>query len=113
MRSVRSGCGTHGSPNSTRRRPWRGLAWAGASGGAHGRRRGAAAGRFGAWWLLATLGDLIEDWPVEPDELGALAAELRWHRWDAHEPTVGWLLQIAVEDVANETAWAITARDAT
>ena len=27
------------------------LAWAGASGGAHGRRRGAAAGRFGALWL--------------------------------------------------------------
>ena len=26
------------------------LAWAGASGGAHGRRPGAAAGRFAAWW---------------------------------------------------------------
>ena len=88
------------------------VAWAGASGGAHGRRRGAAAGRFGAWWLLATLGDLVDDWPVEPDELGALAAELRWYRWDAHEPTVGWSLQLAVEDVANDTAWAITARDA-
>ena len=71
-----------------------------------------AAGRFGAWWLLATLGDLTDDWPVDPDELGALAAELRWYRWDAHEPTVGWSLQIAVEDVANDTAWAITARDA-
>ena len=33
------------------------LAWAGASGGAHGRRRGAAAGRFGALWLVAALAD--------------------------------------------------------
>ena len=31
------------------------LAWAGASGGAHGRRRGNAIGRFGAWWVLAAL----------------------------------------------------------
>jgi len=87
-------------------------AWAGASGGAHGRRRGAASGRFGAWWLLATMGDLVEDWPVHPDELGALATELAWYRWDAHEPAVGWSLQIAVADEANGTAWAINARDA-
>ncbi|MET0908801.1 MAG: hypothetical protein ABWZ99_04970 [Ilumatobacteraceae bacterium] len=88
------------------------IAWAGASGGAHGRRRGAAAGRFGAWWLLATIGDLVDEWPVPPDELGALASELAWYRWDAHEPTVGWSLQIAVADEANGTAWAINARDA-
>jgi hypothetical protein len=89
------------------------LAWAGASGGAHGRRRGAAAGRFGAWWTLAALGDLLEDWPVEPDELGELAAELRWYRWDAHEPAMGWNLQLAVEDPDEDVAWAILARDAT
>lgn len=89
------------------------LAWAGASGGAHGRRRGAAAGRFGAWWTLAALGDLIDDWPVPSDELGALANELRWYRWDAHEPAMGWNLQLAVEDPVEHTAWAILARDAT
>lgn len=89
------------------------LAWAGASGGAHGRRRGAAAGRFGAWWTLAALGDLIDDWPVAPEELGQLAAELRWYRWDAHEPAMGWNLQLAVEDPAEDVAWAILARDAT
>ena len=88
------------------------IAWAGASGGAHGRRRGAAAGRFGAWWLLATIGDVVDDWPVRPDELGALAAELAWYRWDAHEPVLGWSLQIAVADEADGTAWAIAARDA-
>jgi hypothetical protein len=89
------------------------LAWAGASGGAHGRRRGAASGRFGAWWTLAALGDLIDDWPIPPDELGALASELRWYRWDAYEPALGWNLQIAVEDPDEDVAWAILARDAT
>ena len=89
------------------------LAWAGASGGAHGRRRGAAAGRFGAWWALAALGDLLDDWPVAPDELGELAADLRWYRWDAHEPEIGWQLQLAVEDPEEAVAWAILARDAT
>lgn len=89
------------------------LAWAGASGGAHGRRRGAASGRFGAWWTLAALGDLIDDWPVTPDELGALAHELRWYRWDAYEPEMGWNLQLAVEDPTETAAWAILARDAT
>ena len=89
------------------------LAWAGASGGAHGRRRGAAAGRFGAWWTLAAFGDLVDDWPVPGDELGALAAELRWYRWDAFEPAIGWQLQLAVEDPDESVAWAILARDAT
>ena len=88
------------------------LAWAGASGGAHGRRRGAAAGRFGAWWTLAALGDLTDEWPVDPDELGELARELRWYRWDAHEPAQGWQLQLAVEDPDESVAWAILARDA-
>jgi hypothetical protein len=89
------------------------LAWAGASGGAHGRRRGAASGRFGAWWTLAALGDLLDEWPVPPDELGELAAELRWYRWDAYEPAMGWQLQLAVEDPDDDVAWAILARDAT
>ena len=88
------------------------LAWAGASGGAHGRRRGAAAGRFGAWWVLAALGDLLDDWPVPPDELAALAGELSWWRFDAGEPTLGWTLQLVVEDAAEGHAWAISAHDA-
>ena len=88
------------------------IAWAGASGGAHGRRRGAAAGRFGAWWLLAALGDLLDEWPVDPRELGDLARELRWFRWNAYEPDVGWTLQIAIEDPGENVAWAINASDA-
>lgn len=88
------------------------LAWAGASGGAHGRRRGAAAGRFGAWWTLAALGDLLDEWPVAPHELGELAHELRWYRWDAYEPMLGWQLQLAIEDPGDNVAWALLARDA-
>ncbi len=89
------------------------LAWAGASGGAHGRRRGAASGRFGAWWTLAALGDVIDEWPVPPEELGRLAGSLRWYRWDAYEPEMGWNLQLAVEDPDEDVAWALLARDAT
>ena len=88
------------------------MGWAGASGGAHGRRRGAAAGRFGALWLVAALGDALDDWPLPLDELGAIAGELRWSWWDAHEPVTGWQLQLAVESPADGLAWAISARDA-
>lgn len=87
------------------------LAWAGASGGAHGRRRGAAAGRFGAWWLLAALGDLLDDWPPDPDELGDLAVDLEWYRWNAYEPEIGWSLHVAIVDPEEGVAWAITAGD--
>ena len=111
-RSTPSGCPPSGSPSSrraTRSAGWRGP---GASGGAHGRRRGAAAGRFGALWLLAALGDALDDWPLPVAELGSIADELRWWWWDAHEPVTGWQLQLAVEDPAEGVAWAISARDA-
>ena len=89
------------------------IAWSGASGGAHGRRRGAAAGRYGAWWLLAALGDLLDEWPVTPSVLGEVAEELDWYRWDAFEPAHGWQLRLVVEDPADTVAWAISAVDAT
>lgn len=87
------------------------IAWAGASGGAQGRRRGMAIGRFSAWWLLGALGDLHDEWPPTDDEIEELLANLRWYRWDAHEPAGGWRLQLAVEDVAEGLAWAINAAD--
>jgi hypothetical protein len=87
------------------------LAWAGASGGAHGRRRGAALGRFGALWVLAALLDLSDDWPVPLDLLGREGGGLRWSSWDAGERH-GWRLQLAVEDGESGTAWAISAVDA-
>lgn len=88
------------------------MAWVGASGGAHGRRRGMAAGRFDAWWTLAVLAGVDDDWPLPPDELGALAHELRWFAWDAWEPDTGWRFHLAVDDPAEGLAWAVAATDA-
>ena len=87
------------------------LAWAAASGGARGRRRGAAAGRHSAWWTVAALAGALEDWPLEPREVGEIADELRWWSWDAYEPDTGWRLRLAVEDPADGLAWAVTAVD--
>ena len=87
------------------------LAWAGSTGGAQGRRRGAATGRFGTWWLLAALGDLLDEWPPEPAELGAVAQRLHWWWWDAGVPSLGWSLQLAVEDPDEGLGWAISAHD--
>ena len=87
------------------------LAWAGASGGAHGRRRGAAIGRFGAWWLLAALGDLVDEWPPDPAELGELAGQLEWSWWSANEPHLGWEVRLVVEDPVEGYAWSISALD--
>ncbi len=86
------------------------LAWAAASGGAHGRRRGMAAGRFDAWWAAATLTGV--EWPPPPDELGEAIDELGWYLWSAGEPHTGWRLQLAVEDPDDGLAWAVSAHDA-
>ncbi len=86
------------------------LAWAGASGGAHGRRRGAALGRFGAWWALAALTNL--DWPPAAEELAVRASSLRWYAWDAGEPETGWTLHVAVENEPRGRTWALAATDA-
>jgi len=90
------------------------LAWAGASGGAHGRRRGAAAGRFAAWWAAAALTGLAgpdDPWPPPADELGEATAALRWAVWAPPGPVLGWALHLAVEDPADGLAWAVAATD--
>jgi hypothetical protein len=86
------------------------MGWAGASGGAHGRRRGAAAGRFAAWWAAASMSD--SDWPADPHLLGQRIAELRWYTWSDLFPPTGWTLQLAIEDPAEGIAWALSAVDA-
>lgn len=88
------------------------MAWAAASGGAHGRRRGAATGRFGAWWTAAALVDLLHDWPLTGDELGTAVNEMRWYLWDEGVDPIGWSLRIAVEDPDADLAWALIASDA-
>jgi hypothetical protein len=87
------------------------MAWTAASGGAHGRRRGMASGRFAAWWTVAAIGGISEDWPLPPEAIGETAAELRWYRWDAGEPDTGWACRLAVEDPAEGLAWALAATD--
>jgi hypothetical protein len=88
------------------------MAWVGASGGAHGRRRGMAHGRFGAWWAAAALTGLLDDWPPSPAELGRAVDELRWFAWDAWEPDTGWRFHLAVDDPGDGLAWAVAATDA-
>jgi hypothetical protein len=87
------------------------VAWAGASGGAHGRRRGMAQGRFSAWWLATAFADALDEWPLPPGTLLAEMEELQWFTWLTNEPALGWQLQLAVEDPFNDMSWAFTARD--
>jgi len=88
------------------------MAWAAASGGAHGRRRGMASGRFDAWWAVVALAGALDDWPLPPHEVGEAASSLRWFVWDAFEPKTGWWLRLAVEDPDEGLAWAVAASDA-
>lgn len=88
------------------------MAWTAASGGAHGKRPGAAAGRFAAWWALAALTDLLEPWPPNSDEVGEAGSSLRWYLWDDLAPSTGWMLRLAVEDPDHNVAWALSATDA-
>lgn len=85
------------------------LAWAAASGGAHGRRRGAAYGRFMTFYVVATLGDL--GWPAPPDAIEETASRLRWYRWSEGDVEQGWQLRLAVEDPEDGWAAAIGATD--
>lgn len=83
------------------------VAWAAASGGAHGRRRGAAFGRFSAWYATSVLGGY--EWPATPAELGQ--DHLLWYRWDEGDPEEGWVIRIAVEDPRDGWAAALAATD--
>jgi hypothetical protein len=91
------------------------LQWAGAAGGALGRRRGGAAGRFLAWSVLAAVAGL--EWPPVVDDdavadLGEAAEELVWWRWwRDDEPEAGWVLRLAVADPVDNEAYAIEACD--
>jgi hypothetical protein len=91
------------------------MAWAAADGGAHGRRRGAAPGRFATWWVLAALGGLVGEWPPAPARLAAVLDDVRWYAWGSGEPVTGWGLHLAFEGVSGPRrgrAWAVSATDA-
>jgi len=85
------------------------MAWAAASGGAHGRRRGAAAGRYLAWWAVASLADL--EWPTDPETLASALEGTHWHWFDDGSPETGWVLRLAIASPNLGLAWAISATD--
>ena len=92
------------------------LAWCGASGGAHGRRRGGALGRFGTWWMLAALGGIADDWNdlvnegELGNELGAVSESLQWFRFD-DATTTGYELSLIAVDPIDGLSFGLLARD--
>jgi hypothetical protein len=88
------------------------LTWAGASGGAHGKRRGTATGRSEAWWFLATFSGLADHWPCEPDELGDVLESLEYTVFENEKaPTRGWGLHLLIEDPDEGLSIALSASD--
>jgi hypothetical protein len=85
------------------------MAWAGASGGAFGRRRGSPMGRFAAWWAAAATAGV--EWPPDPDTLGESISRLRWVAWEPVGVKPGWSASLAVEDPSTGRAWALLALD--
>jgi hypothetical protein len=85
------------------------MAWAAASGGVHGRRRGAALGRSLAWFVASRAAGT--NWPVGPEELHDALEQLRWFYWDEGEPEEGWVLRIAFEDPEHDLGAALAATD--
>jgi hypothetical protein len=86
------------------------IAWAAASGGAYGRRRGAALGRSMAWYSAALLADL--PWPAQED-FAEQVGSLRWYRWDEGAEEEGWVLRLAVENAEQGWSAAVAATDVT
>ncbi|MEA2506891.1 MAG: hypothetical protein QOH48_1509 [Actinomycetota bacterium] len=84
------------------------MAWAAASGGAHGKRRGAALGRSMAWYSAALLADA--PWPPG-ERLGEDIDSLRWFRWDEGTEEEGWVLRLSVQNSAQGWSAAIAATD--
>ncbi|MFN8037363.1 MAG: hypothetical protein U0V73_15695 [Acidimicrobiia bacterium] len=87
------------------------LAWAAASGGAYGRRRGMATARFDVWLAVGEMAR-VSQWPLPSSALGAAVGRFDWWVWDAGEPTTGWALRVAASDPKQGIAWALTASDA-
>ena len=87
------------------------MGWAAASGGAHGRRRGAALGRSLAWYTAGVTA--ATGWPAAAEVLEGALESLRWYRFDEGAPDEGWSLRLAVEHSGEGWAAAIAATDLT
>ncbi len=86
------------------------LVWAGATGAAHGRRRGVATARFNTWWLLATMCDISTDCD-DGDDLGDAVSRLQWWWWDTTEPAAGWELRLVAHSPDDGLSWVFSAVD--
>lgn len=92
------------------------LAWCGASAGSHGRRRGAAAGRFNTWWMASALAGLSSDWddlrPTYelPRELGRKVGHFEWFRLDLEERH-SYELNLAAIDHEEKIVFGLFAHD--
>jgi hypothetical protein len=92
------------------------MAWTAASGGAHGRRSGMAAGRHAALWAMLNVCGLADssvevcDHPL--DELGSVLNELEFVLFDDGAPPNGWNLRLALADPVDGIAFALSANDA-
>ena len=87
------------------------LTWAGASGGAHGRRRGNALGRDAAWWTIAALTGQTSHWPLTNDAFETATDSLQWFWWDANDPTTGWNVRLCVHHAERNRSWAFALTD--
>lgn len=87
------------------------LTWAGANGGAHGRRRGNAQGRDATWWTIAALSEKTLHWPLSDSDCVTAADSLQWFWWDRNEPTTGWNVQLCVHHAERNRSWAISLND--
>jgi hypothetical protein len=89
------------------------LARAGASGGVHGRRRGGAAGRAGAWWAAAVATGLDAGGEgMDPDELEFRMEDLVLARFEVGERArPAWRLGVAIADPVRGWAVAFEAVD--
>jgi hypothetical protein len=88
------------------------MAWAGASGGAHGRRPGLATGRLQAWWALAAFAGIdADEWPLEPEELGLAGSGLEWWTWHPRDVEDTWSWRLVAVDQREGIALAVEAVD--
>jgi hypothetical protein len=88
------------------------VAFAAASGGARGRRRGGAAGRASAWWLARVATGLDADaWSEDlPDELEFRLEDLELQALRSPRPA-SWRLEVLIADPADGWSAGISALD--
>jgi hypothetical protein len=86
------------------------MAWAGASGGAHGRRSGMARGRLHAWAVWAALSATSDLWPFDISAIASVTSEVECYTWDV-ETLNGFELRLLFHDPVEDISYGIHATD--